>query len=128
MEGVSSPSLATNQSNKDPMLRKLFPLLETSICNKNLKYSVLVDLEGLTQVHPVVKGMFKGEIPKIPLAGRLKHFLPAWGKLSADREILSMVEGLKIPFISEPFQKKVPHQISFSPQQEKLVQQELATN
>ena len=86
--GVTCPGLATNRSSKDLMVRKLFPLLKASICNKNLKYPALMDLEGLTRA---VKGMFQTEIPRLPLAGRLKHFLSAWKNLTGDKEILNIV-------------------------------------
>jgi len=50
---------------------------------KNPVYLKLENMEDLTHVHPVVKSLFMGlEIPHpVPLlAGRLKHFLPAWEK------------------------------------------------
>ena len=107
------------------MVRKL-PLLKAPICNKHLEYPVLIDLEELTQVRPVVTGMFQIEIPRVPLAGRLKHFLPAWKKLTRDKEILNMVNGLKFPFVSEPYQEKISsNQIKVALQQERLVQQKL---
>ena len=124
MEGGTSQDMVKNNTT-EPMVRKLFSLPKTFICNKNLKYPVLMNLEGLTQVHPAVKGMFRTEIPRVPLAGRLKHFLAAWKKLTGDKEISNMVEGLEIPFVSKPFQTKIPHQIKFSPQQEGLVLQEM---
>jgi hypothetical protein len=38
--------------------------------------------------------MFQGiSIPESPLAGRLKHFLGTWKKLTRDKNILDRVEG-----------------------------------
>ena len=108
---------------KETMVRKKFQ--GALICN-NVEVPVLMNLEDLTQVHPAIKGMFhNGNIPNVPLAGRLKHFLLQWQKLTRDPQILSIVEGIKIPFLSKPFQGKPPHQIHFSSDQKSLVHLEL---
>jgi len=46
------------------------------------------------------------QVHSVPLAGRLKHFLPAWEMITQDKNVLSSVEGLRIPFVSEPIQEK----------------------
>jgi len=85
-------------------------------------------MEDLTHVHPVVKSLFMGlEIPHpVPLlAGRLKHFLPAWEKLTQDQEILSFVKGYEIPFLKQPFQEKPPGSPNVSQGQRALIDKEV---
>ena len=36
------------------------------------------------------------------IAGRTKYFIPAWQKITADKQILEMVQGCPIDFISMP--------------------------
>ena len=49
-------------------------------------------------------------IPDVPLAGRLKHFVGAWLKITQDPKILDIVKGYKIPFHSKRLQSKIPSQ------------------
>jgi len=70
-------AIIANKEEKVTILVQNAPLL------KNPVYLKLENMEDLTHVHPVVKSLFMGlEIPHpVPLlAGRLKHFLPAWEK------------------------------------------------
>lgn len=41
------------------------------------------------------------------IAGRLKHFVPQWTKITNSWFILNTVKGFKIPFISKPSRKKI---------------------
>ena len=69
--------------------------------------------------------MFSGrDIPNVPLAGRLKFFLPAWETLTKDSQVLGVVTGYKIPLLNTPIQKKLPIQ-NLSQQQVQLVTNEL---
>ena len=63
------------------------------------------------KVHPLIKRLLlsKGP-PGAPLAGRLKHFVGAWMKITQDPKIFDIIKGYKIPFYSKPFQSKIPSQ------------------
>ena len=51
------------------------------------------------KVHPLIKRLFLSKsIPDVPLAGRLKHFIGAWMRITQDPKILDTVKGYKIPF------------------------------
>ena len=77
------------------------------------------------RVHPVVKNLFSSRIPDIPLAGRLKHFLKNWQILTQDPEILNIVQGYRIPFLTEPKQKQAPKPCVIPGDQIPLVNQEI---
>ena len=49
----------------------------------------------------------KIKLTTMPLIGQLKCFLNSWKMLTRDQDILSVVEGYKIPFPTEPHQKKL---------------------
>ena len=55
--------------------------------------------------------MFQTNVPDMPFAGRIKHFLPNWQKLSGNPVILNIVKGWEIPLLEEPVQLKESHQI-----------------
>ena len=60
------------------------------------------------KVHPLIKILFLSKsIPEVPLAGRLKHFLGDWMKITQDPDILDIVKGYKIPFHSKLCQSKI---------------------
>ena len=44
----------------------------------------------------------------LPLAGRIRHFLPNWVKLTQDPWVLEAVQGFRVPFTQQPFQKQPP--------------------
>ena len=48
-------------------------------------------------------------IPNASLAGRLPYFITAWEKVTQDREILSIVKGYEILFVSLTSQEKIPN-------------------
>ena len=52
------------------------------------------------------------DFPKVPIAGRLKHFSKAWKKLIRDQSILDLVDGYAIPFQRKPSQSKIPFQLA----------------
>lgn len=58
-------------------------------------------------------------------AGRLSCRLHKWAELTSDPVILDVITGLKIPFISEPVQERIPHPIRLSPVEHSVVQEEL---
>ena len=78
------------------------------------------------EVHPLIKRLFLSKsIPHVPLAGRLKHFVGAWMKITQDLKILDIVKGYKIPFPSKPFQSKISSQPIVSRKGEELVKREV---
>ena len=53
----------------------------------------------------MIKRLFStNKIPNVLIAGRLKHFLKAWKKLTRNQSILDLVDGYLIPFQRKPFQ------------------------
>ena len=48
-----------------------------------------------------------------PLAGRLKHFLPAWHKITADHNILDIVEQCHLEFNTQVCQTHVRPEINY---------------
>ena len=48
-------------------------------------------------------------IPNASLAGRLPYFITAWEKVTQDQEILSIVKGYEIAFVSLTSQEKIPN-------------------
>ena len=67
------------------------------------------------KAHPLIKRLFLSKsIPDVPLAGRLKHFVGAWLKITQDPKILDIVKGYKISFHSKRLQSKIPSQTIMS--------------
>jgi len=50
---------------------------------EDLPLSELLPEENFSMVHPVIKGLFPGKIPKRGLGGRLKFFLANWQKVTS---------------------------------------------
>ena len=65
------------------------------------------------------------KVGNFPLAGRLQYFVKHWKKLTSNPKILEWVSGLKIDFILEPFQKKVPYHPKMPAQESWLVTKEV---
>ena len=63
-------------------------------------------------------------VPSLLLAGRLNHFLEVLEILTKDPEILELVKGVKIPFLKNPTQKRVPQTPHMSQEQAVLIQVE----
>ena len=62
------------------------------------------------------------------IAGKLKHFLPKWAKLTSDNTILDCAAHYQIDFIDNvhPFQHTVPNQISFSETEQRVIDAEVS--
>ena len=78
----------------------------------------LLDVDR-SKVHPLVRNLFHIKERQAPLAGRLKFYSENWEKLTQDVNILSIVQGFKIPFSQTPFQYSPP-QLSRVNQEERL--------
>lgn len=60
-----------------------------------------------------------------PIVGRLCKFLPIWEKLTHDKNILSWISGLKIPFIAKPRQNVHPSERLWSPREKTAIKESL---
>ena len=87
---------------------------------------MLPELIQQGKIHSAVEGLFSSEtLPKVKSAGRSKHFLKNWKKLSGDKKNWEIVQGYKIPFHMDPIQVKVPHSQKMNTDQSTLVNQEI---
>ena len=76
---------------------------------KELFSNMLPELIPQGKMHSVVEELFSSEtLSKAKLAGRSKHFLKNWKKLTGDKKILEIVQDYKIPFHMDPIQVRVP--------------------
>ena len=82
-----------------------------------------IKIATLEHVHPVIRKLFTKSIPNVPLAGTLAYFIAAWEKITQDQEILSIVKGCEILFVSLPFQEKISNLTKMSKEQFSLVEQ-----
>ena len=105
-------------------VKTVLPIVEN--VNFTLTFPEIIPENQLLHVHPWVNALFSGESPKrVPLAGRLKHFLKAWQILTKDPKVLSIVKGYEIPFMAVPHQKKTPHSTQTSSCQAELINKEI---
>ena len=58
-------------------------------------------------------------------AGRISLFLDTWASLTSDKNLLQIVNGVKIPFQSIPFQTEIPNQIHCSISEKTLMDAEV---
>lgn len=58
-------------------------------------------------------------------AGNISRFLPAWKLLTSDREILDIVRGLTIPFVSLPVQTVIPREYRFNRETKSVLDSEV---
>ena len=85
-----------------------------------------MNLDELSQVHQTVLCMFSHlKVPNVPLAGRLKEFLPASKILSHDQCIMDIVLGFQIPLGTKPYREKIPGPIRMDRDREALVDEEV---
>ena len=125
LKAPATEATTVEEEIMESQVRLCFQKETAALCNIP-KLPELMDLGILTQVHQSVLQMFKHHsIPQVPLAGRLKYFLPAWKVLTQDRQMLSIVSGFEIPFTSEPVQIKEPVPIRLRLDQEKLIDVEV---
>ena len=59
------------------------------------------------------------------IAGRTKYFISAWQEITADKQILEMIQGCPIEFESMPKQLSKAHPISHNPDERKIINIEL---
>ena len=59
------------------------------------------------------------------IAGRTKYFISAWQEITADKQILEMIQGCPTEFESMPKQLSKAHPISHNPDERKIINIEL---
>ena len=59
------------------------------------------------------------------LAGRTKHFIPAWQEITADKQILEMIQVCPIEFKSMPKQLSSAHPILHGPIEREIISKEV---
>ena len=77
------------------------------------------------KIHPVVANLFSVKIKQLPKAGRVKHFVKNWQRLTNDPMILDIVNGYEIPFILPPRQSRLPNLCQLTKEASDLVDQEV---
>ena len=82
----------TLQEDKERLRMNL--LIATSISSTDL----LLGSE-FWKIHPLVVNLFPEKIKQLPKAGRAKHFVKNWQKLTNNPMVLAIVRRYKIPFI-----------------------------
>ena len=82
-------------------------------------------ITSLDYVNPVIKELFPHHLKNTPLAARITNFVSNWSKLTNGKEILQIVNGLKIQFLERPNQKQPPTETKMSLEEEKLVDSEV---
>ena len=73
----------------------------------------------MSKVHPLVTKLSHVKTRQAPMAGRLKFYSENWEILTQDVNILSIVQGFKIPFSQTTFQS-VSSQLARENQEERL--------
>ena len=77
------------------------------------------------KIHPLVEDIFPVKIKQLPKAGRVKHFVKNWQRLTNDPMILDIVNGYEIPFILPPRQSRLPNLCQLTKEASDLVDQEV---
>ena len=85
--------------------------LQVKIFQKKELFSyMLPELIPQGKIHSAVEGLFSPEtLPKLKLAGRSKHFIKNWKKLTGENFFFDIAQGYKIPFHMDPIQVRVSH-------------------
>ena len=76
-------------------------------------------------IHPLVANLLPVKIKELPKAGRMKHFVKNWQRLTNNPMILDLVNGYKIPFILLPKQSRLPNLCQLTKEASDLMDQEV---
>jgi len=73
------------------------------------------------------KGIYQNrlDLASLPLAGRLKYFLPVWEQITRDPWVLQVVSGYLIEFSHTPIQFQLPNKVPTSLEHQTLIDQEV---
>ena len=91
------------------MVNTSFTIQKEVHVTSNSELVPLIKIATLEHVHSVIRKLFTKSIPNVPLAERLAYFIAAWEKITQNQDILSIVKGYEIPFVSLLFQEKIPN-------------------
>ena len=77
--------------------------------------------------HFLPQGMFHNFVNyhNLPIAGRLKHFLPAWERVTKDPWVLQVTQGYLIEFMTEPVQTCTPINTFTTQEDQNLIDQKV---
>ena len=101
----------------------VFPNLPLVICLLGRTQSSATQLLQNRGVRDIAECMASR---KLPLAGRVSHFLPNWQAITEDEWVLSTVRvGHRIEFLRLPYQRSKPPQLSFTEKEEECMQAEI---
>ena len=75
------------------MVNTSFTIQKEVPVTSNSELVPLMKSATLEHVHPIIRKLFTKSIPNVPLTGRLAYFIAAWGKITQDQEMLSVVKG-----------------------------------
>ena len=81
--------------------------------------------EALTNLPPVNNQVSSTTSQGSFIAGRTKHFIPAWKEITADKQILEMVQGCPIDFKCIPKQFSTVHPISQTLDEKEIITREI---
>ena len=90
-------------------------------CHQQFRTDSTNKIATLEHLHPIIRKLFTKNIPNALLGGRLPYFITAWENITQDQEILSIVKGYEISFVSLTSQEKIPN---LSKEQFSLLEQE----
>ena len=92
----------TLQENKEGVKMNLLIALSISLTN-------LLSASEFCKIHPLVASLLPVKIKQLPKAGRVKHFVRNWQRLTNDLMILDIVRGYEISFILPQRQSWLPN-------------------
>ena len=85
------------------MVNTSFTIKEEVPVTSNSELFLLIKIAILEHVRPIIRTLFTKSIPNLPLVRKLvPYFIIAWEKITQGQEILSIVKGDEIPFVSLP--------------------------
>ena len=91
----------------------------------SISSKALLPASVFCKIHPLVANSFPVKIKQLPKAGRVKHFVKNWQRLTNDPMILDIVNGYEIPFILPPRQSRLPNLCQLTKDASDLVDQEV---
>ena len=91
------------------MVNTSFTIQKEVSITSNSELVPLIKIATLEHVHQIIRKLFTKTIAHVPLAGRLAYLTGSLEKIGQNQEILSTVKGYEIPFVSLPYQEKVPN-------------------
>ena len=79
--------MVENETTNGAVVSQVSKVLDQKLAPLSRKLPELIPEKSLTNVHPLVKNLFIGNIPNLQLAGRLTHFNKNWEELTQDQEV-----------------------------------------